>query len=767
MVSKLQALREGRAVEIREGISARLNPQNKTMEFSTGEIRHIGDDPDYFPKTDIERQRSFEKEKIEREIESFPGGRTAGQFAYQFGQKTALSGVKDWANYLTKTGDDYLARKQAEGQIGERISEESPILSGAATAASLIPDLAITKGMSGAKAIPALAGIGAGPRILDEPGEVAGEATIGGLGGYLIDKGAAFLGKVAGRRGASREISREASEVQALNAAERERISQLNAQQQKDFLKAKEAISRENSALQHQHNLELNARQNRMIQAKNDYDRAKALQSAEKEKAKIDYEISKKEYESALKNIPVLQREAQEESGRMAVSSVKEVEGLFPGGAKISISELGAGSFIKESIQKSSRAGTKEASQASKIISSLFPEGETILASNLSKRMESLEGAIARASPEVREILTEFKMVLSNTIPNQVSEAIAFQKGFPILKRGIVSDFRNALSESGLNKAQIFDLMKEIEPSLSRSIEQISSKDFQNKLRSGQLSRDLIQSVLSQEKYLSIKFPYLKNLEKKGLKKILEQSAEYKGAIAEYEVISEAIAKKLDKTSGDAFIHGLEPAEKGLRKSQRNLQGIGEMPSPVPVPEAPKEPIFPPSPLAPETPPLPPSPQAMEAPQAPFEEVFSPTPAPMLPPASGSAEKIGDFFEKSPQEYLGKGGKFGPLGNLAGLKYLLGGKAAGAAAGFYGLKALTSPTAGGAAARMTFRQGGIGAIEQWMQSYSSYRNGILDDPRERRSVNREIEDDSTIPLGQKAIFQSKINRGKPLSIPLD
>jgi hypothetical protein len=33
---------------------------------------------------------------------------------------------------------------------------------------------------------------------------------------------------------------------------------------------------------------------------------------------------------------------------------------------------------------------------------------------------------------------------------------------------------------------------------------------------------------------------------------------------------------------------------------------------------------------------------------------------------------------------------------------------------------------------------------------------------ERRSLTKEIEDDAEIPIEQKAVIQSKINRGKPI-----
>jgi hypothetical protein len=78
------------------------------------------------------------------------------------------------------------------------------------------------------------------------------------------------------------------------------------------------------------------------------------------------------------------------------------------------------------------------------------------------------------------------------------------------------------------------------------------------------------------------------------------------------------------------------------------------------------------------------------------------------------------------------------------------------------MKGLTSPTASGQAARLSFKQGGIQAIDMWAKKYPSYHNGILENPQDRRSLTKEIEDDSEIPIEQKAVIQSKINRGKSL-----
>jgi len=56
----------------------------------------------------------------------------------------------------------------------------------------------------------------------------------------------------------------------------------------------------------------------------------------------------------------------------------------------------------------------------------------------------------------------------------------------------------------------------------------------------------------------------------------------------------------------------------------------------------------------------------------------------------------------------------------------------------------------------------VAVIEEIAQKYPSYRNGIIELPEHRRSLTKEIENLQNLSLEEKAIYQSKINRGKPI-----
>jgi hypothetical protein len=209
MPSKFDRLRAGEVVEIEPGRKGRLNLENKSFETSDGRTMYVGDDPDFFPRNEQQLGYSREKEGLEREIKNAP----FGEFLYQFGNQGVAGAAKDWMNKLIQKGDEYAQTKQIHQEVGKGISERSPWTSGAATAASFIPDIALTKGMSATKAAPLLTAAHAGPRILEEPEQVAGEAAFSAIGGKLIDKGAAALNRIAQRRGQVRALPGEQQAV--------------------------------------------------------------------------------------------------------------------------------------------------------------------------------------------------------------------------------------------------------------------------------------------------------------------------------------------------------------------------------------------------------------------------------------------------------------------------------------------------------------------------------------------------------------------------
>jgi len=816
MAGKRSSLRAGEVVELQPGLFGRLNKEEQKLELSDGRRLSLNeqDKRELFPSSEPQRLLSEQKEEIERDIKKVP----FGEFFHQFGQKGAIGGIKDLGErYLSgRTDEEYQRLKQAQHEVGQRISKESPWTSRSATVASIIPEIALTKGMSAARAAPVLTGLSAGSRIFEEPGQVALEAGLASAGGKILDIGANKLSKMAARRAATRNLPAQQAEVRAQNLAGEAATAEANAQQREAFNALKQRVSNENEALLHQHNLTLNERQNRMIQAKNSYEQAKANReseifrleneyktakaersanatrleneykqaksAAEQETKRLndEYQLAQKQYQESLKDLPRLQREAQAEYGRNVVRNVEEIQKVFPKDARIVGKQIGVQDFIDESINSTGLAGSREGSQASRILKSLFPEGEFLTARELSKRYQAIEDAIQRASPEVQGVLNQFKNHLGQKLPVILEDTIAHSKIMPSLLKKLEKDVASVIHEIPFGKGEETTrslLTKRAEMNLKQVAREITPENFVQKLQSGEIQKRLREGILSAEDFLTDQgFSNFSKLRKEGMYDLAMKSLGEKHNFFMNEM-DRRINNTLARNEIKAMQAGKEAAKK-MGKSVKGTYGLAEpvappsapmAPEPLPLPQAPIEaapigrPNLPPPVAPPQELPLPQKPFLRGEPTPPTPQSFLAQPEPTLAPPSGMGEKLADALEKP----LFKGqGTTNNLLKLGALKYALGPAAlpleAAALGGYGALKTLTSPGAIGEAARMSFKQGGIQAIEALAQKYPSYRNGILESPQERRSLTKEIEDDPEIPIEQKAILQSKVNRGKPL-----
>ena len=734
MANAFDRLRAGEVVEIEPGRKGRLNIKEKTFETSDGKKIYVGDDEDFFPSNNEALLLSREKEGLEREIANAPIG---GEFLYQFGQQGIAGGLKDTVNKIMMSGDDYLRRKKAESQVSSRISKESPFTSGAATVASFAPDIALTGGMSAARAAPLLTALHAGPRIVEEPGQVLGEAALGSAAGKFIDLGANWLNKTAKRRGEIRALPGQQAEVEAQNLA-----------QTQQYLASKKGVKGQNAQRIQQYEKELNQRKNDIIESKN----RRSLVEQENKRLADEYKIAEQKYNESLQGRPKLQQQAQKEFSANVEREMDAIANRFPKNSRIVTSELDLPGFIDSSISKSGLAGSREGQQASRILTSLFPEGEIISAKELAKRYKSIEQAIQKSTPEVKGVLSEFKNHVAERLPSILSNQMAYERVIPTfqnqIKKDMESIFKKLTPEMGMDSPSA--ISSRVEKNINRYFESLTPQNFIEKIRSGALKQELMDSVVSPWDMMAQGFKKRGAIGKEEIANI-PIPAYYED---KFRAISDKISQKIDNALAKSEIKTLgvdyDSAKRLGRRLERTL-GVAEE---IPFPTPPQQPSFQPQPLYLE-PPLPSKPSPIPEPTAPI-----PQPIPTLSPNQGSSDMAAQFLEK---DLLGgKGMVNNPITKLAGLKYLAGKAALPLEAGYIGAKALTSPTATGEALRVSFKRGGIQAIDQLAQKYQSYHDGILEDPMERRSLNKEIELDSEIPLDQKAILQSKINRGKSI-----
>lgn len=821
---KRERLRGGESVELKSGVWGRLNKDNRTMELDSGKVLPISetDQRDLFPADEGALDVARRTEKLEGQVKKAP----FGEFLHQFGSQGLANAPKDWLDYFTQTGDQYLRQKEAEGRVSGRISEESPFTSAAATVASFVPDIALTHGMSAVKAAPLVTGLSAGSRILSEPEEVAKETVLSAGAGKILDMGTNALNKIAQRRGQVRALPGQQAAVQQQNQLGQQAVDASNLQQSQQFNALKQNVKSVNEARLQQHQTDLLNRQNQMIQDQNAYQAAKLARDQNIVQLKNAYENAKlqrntnqaalesqykaardaaetqnkifadqfkaqqAQYQQALKELPELQKKAQAEYSANVVKNAESISKAFPKDSKIYSNQFGVDEFIADSIQKSGLAGSREAGQASRILKSIMPEGEILTADSLASRYRALEGAIQKSSPEVAAILNEFKSSMGGKLNSILADNMAYSRVMPSLKTQITKDVHSALDSMGFKPSPMYSLSalkRKADGNLNQLFREMTPQDFMKKFQSGEIREQLLKKIMSPGDF-EVDLSYLTPNKKFGrISSGSDRQALLSQGIVDvptkdFQAFSNIFNSKLDKALAKAELRMIATdvdAATKLGGKVKGTYGVADSvpnpnppipESPVPLPIQPAElPQVPPIQLPghvmpPNTPNLPAKPSLMSSPNQPAPQVFSPAPEPSLAPAQGMAEGMGDLLEKN----LMGGNTLmnNPVAKLAGLKYLLGKGAVPLEAAYLGMKGLTSPTAGGEMARMAFKQSGVQAIKSWAEKYPSYQNGILQDPIDRRSLTKEVEEDPEIPIEQKAILQSKINRGLPLEARL-
>lgn len=805
MASKFDELRAGNAVEIRPGLSGQLNKEKKLLQLSNGRNLDVNGDTDFFPENEEHIAQTRARESVEQGTKG-----NFNEFAHQFKTQGLTGGVRDIYNYATKSGDDYIRNKQAEQQASSRISKTSPFLSAGATAASIAGDVALTGGMSAVKAAPLLTAGSAGSRLFTEPGNVALEAAGAAAGGKILDLGTNWLNKGTARRAEARSLPGRQLATEEANVAGKLAVDEANALENKQFESLTTGIKTANADKLKQYKQDVLDRENSIIAGKNDYAQKqaareneiatlksqflsdKAAESARAAQSEIEYKTAVRAHEEetkrmaqlfkeqgaaynkSLKELPELQKKAQAEHSAQIVENAKAIEKGIPKQIKINSNELQVNDFIDTAVDKSGLAGTRQAGQVKRLLNSVFPEGEILTGKEIAGRYKALEDAIQRSTPEVQQLLNEFKTHLGKRLPTIVKDSVASNNITFLLQKNIAGDIRKIMNDIATDVGQASRMSESLSTNAKAILkDEINSSNFFQRLQNGDLPLELAQKIAKSENFgLDPKKLASGSYGRATEKLMLDATTKQQFFVTE-------LTKKLEKYLGKHETKVVEAATKASNKIAKDVKNTFGLAEPVAVPSPPvfkgvepgpqaaqgipnviPELNYPPQITPPVIPNKIPSPVEQPLPIAPTPQQFTPQAPPTMAPPANFAEAAGDFLEKP--ILGGRGAVNNPITKLAGLKYLAGGAAPALEAGYLGAKALTSPTAGGEVARMTFKQGGIQAIESWAQAYPSYNNGILESPQDRRSLTKEIENAYDIPIEQKAVLQSKVNRGKPL-----
>jgi hypothetical protein len=804
MVSSRQKLRKGEVVSLKDGRQAKLNLEDQTLELSDGKKLPVPEryKKEFFPSPEripvVE-----EKERIRGKFENIP----FGPALYQATETGAFKAGKGIYDKIVSTGDDYLKKRQAQQEVSEEISESNPYQSFAGTALGYAPDLALTRGMSALKAGPTLALAHAGPNIVEDPASVGASALVNTAAMKFIEAGGNFISKAAGRRGESRAVAAESSRVRASNkqglAETNERIALLeqshnvlksDAQElnrlKKDQYELNVVQARQKIADQDREYYQKVAERNDQIsQMKQDAILAKSNNKADWRKKQDEYEGAKREwevekgkidkehaaavssYEKELSSLPEKQNQLNKQYEDQVAKNVSKITESFPKGTKIYGSSLDPEGFIQNSIVESGLVATPAGKRATGIIRSIFKENDEFLSNQLVDKYRNLERRIVSSNKDVADILVDFKDHLAKQLPRSISDYIANKQLRPLINKEIgpiVSDAAKQLRESG-GIVLSDEREKRLAHMLRMQMSMMGENGFIDSLKRGNIFKRL-DNKIPIESFVNMTSDMIERRGPHYLNKVNEDYGKFLNILEDslnsiltpYQKqaneIYNSYVKKLTPTAQRTRGTASSPIRPEEPVKREYPAGPEKLSKPIDV----QQPLsFPPSISKPQDIPLPQKPSLTKIEG--FEPMkFSPEVEPTLAPAMGAAEKMGDAFE---QPILGNNPS-GSIMKLAGLKYLMGGAAPVVegigAAGYAGMRGLTNPNVPG---KLIFQNGGVMALQAAAEKYPSFHDGILEDPMERRSLVKEIEDDPTMPLEDKALYQSKVNRGKPLDGP--
>lgn len=594
----------------------------------------------------------------------------------------------------------------------------------------------------------------------------------------------------ANQRAKEAYASQKASNEQAMNS-----YKAMKAQREKEIFELQQDYTQQRAA-----------RDVEVFKAKQEYDLAKQTHSAtEAEKKRIwqqAVEDNKKEsarlqqqfndqmqaYRQQKDLLPQLQQEAQREFSANTTKAMEHVGNVAGKDASFSAEQLGVNQFVNEVLATGQMAGSPVAREASNFLKGVFSKasGGRMTSSELVNAFKSIEGRMAKGSPQMKQVLGEFKDFMSQRLPQAVSDSRFYARQFPKFEKALNGEIDKAfklmrvpeMSANGI-RSSIKDVLKNMSP-----------EEFAQLSRSGQLKGFVAGELRGGTKPMTFQGQKLKGNvyasdQAKNIADYIEKEANKifrdleMDSFISFIDTKKALGGKINKTRGFAEEippptmpqRGLPPEAPPMPESSI-FPPMGNLPEPVPPPQMPppvempnlQAPVAPVpqqfNPVAPNLTPVPPK----------FvDQPFVPQQVPTLPTPEGFSGKLAAGLEDMELGNLLKTNSAtdNPLVKLAGLKYVLG-KAAlpvelGAGAAVGGMKALTSPTAGGEVTRQAFKQGMLGLIDSMAQRYPSYRNGILDSPMDRRSLVKEIEENPQMSLEDKAIYQSRINRGEALA----
>lgn len=696
-----------------------IDRTNKTFVFNDGEIIPIPKDKEKQVLRTKAGQQS-KKEAVEK-WQQFQGTVPIGETGHAlvnsasenlFGNlgdtiaNYGVSGIKAFnpgegqeeLGYVDRVLDHFYAMQEGRKEYLEGLQEKNPTASTIGKGLGIAGELGSLYGVSGALALP-LMGMGQSETSFLEPGQKAKEVGKEAITGAIIDKFFGGLSHVAGHRESQRGIRNLIAETEERNAGEL----------------------------------------------------ARAAGATEADKLRFSNQSAAHESEVArLGQVQQAENQAFRQANNASVERVAKTIGK----QSLSNEILGVEDFIQKSIDTSAHAASSEGNFAGKFLRTIFKGDKNgkITGDSLTRGVKALDEAILKSEGTVKQLLTDYKYFLNQSLPDRLASGYVFEKWAPKLLTGtpqLEKKLGSILSSSGnINQTLGQKLGKNYVDSfngaVNQSIENVIS-GFKNNFHQVDptvLREEILKSISALPEYqnmLSRVNSMFPQLAPEVAVKAIPEFGVLKTSLEKYpEILAEKISKNADKYRvdiGNDFLTKGGVTQKALEKAPVSPNII---PSPLPV--IPAQTIPPNL----ETVPIALQPQGVYGKLAQGLESLRNT---------NISDTVSNVKNSLPTAMLAK---------LSGLPVAK--TAAAGAALATGTRALTSPSAGGQMLRSGLEQATRVAslINELAQKYPSYHDGIVEDPQERRSLTKEIENDRQMTMEEKAIYQSKVNRGKPL-----
>lgn len=602
-------------------------------------------------------------------------------------------------SFLERMGENYQASREASMQGFGELSEKYPKSSFAGGALGVVGDIVLSKYMPqrGALAAPIYGAGISDVNPIEEPGKWLGGRAVDVGAGYAIDKVVGGLSRVAGQR------ARHRAHPEAVRQAE-----EANALAMQTFREAEA------------------------------------------------------ETQAAMRRLPA----EQQQSRRLYGNRVRTEAGKL--GREMSVTEIPKDSikvesFVNDTINASEIAGSSEGKKLTNFFTSVVESRpENMGWKDLAKVINAVEDRIIVANEAELPHLIKFKEHLVEVIPRAVGEASAKRKYSTRIMNSIIRDVDSEVSQllksDAVKKYMRSTFGKNGEKTFRRALKKevkgffnnVSNEEFSYLVNSGELGNEIVNVISNSPSLKALSEGIGRDSSAKVLVKgkalsdlgFIEQAREQMlrqsglsgrefGALSDG--ILERVSSSTERFANDMAIEADHTAEKVSNRLKKITGMAEELPAPV-------------APTAPTLQPIPEQ-EAMGF-------------------LGNLAERpMGSFVPKM----RGRGGSAmigGAIGSGLGIAkapLVAGIAAGGAAAGAGTLGALKLATAPGVLGDITRR--GISYFGKTFPSYlqnkyESFEDGVLKSPEDRLNASIEIENDPYLSNQNKAIWQTKINKGQ-------